>query len=459
MNKDDSDQRLLVDFLAGDENAFRQLVVRYSSLVHGVSMRILVDQDAAADIFQITFLELIKNASAIRKHQSLASWLYIVAYRNSLRLRSKKCRLREQPDVDMNQISDSSSFSKLRLRHELELMDEEINKLPAKLRDPLVLHYLMGKPQKVVAEELGVRASTVKGRLQRGKNQVRLKLAARGVSFGLVGIITFATEHAANADLRQLVDATVDTGSQNAQSSNPIMTPTSGGPQMTSFLRYTLAASVLGVVAAVSMIDGGSAVADPPNTLDFTVDAALASRLPLRLAQVDAQKTTVTKEATTLKYGDGKPDGKKSLAGTGELIAFTTSSKGRLVRAIKIHGSRYGYPKPPKEDFRILFLDEDMKKVLHVEKAPYSSFKRGASKWTTIRFKKPIEVPSKFWIGLDFNAERTKGVYVSYDTSTEGKYSRIGLPPDQEARQTKFAGDWMVQVMMVKKAFPESNKF
>jgi len=40
-------------------------------------------------------------------------------------------------------------------------------------------------------------------------------------------------------------------------------------------------------------------------------------------------------------------------------------------------------------------------------------------------------------------------VYVSYDTSTGGKHSRVGLP-GIEATQTDFGGDWMVEVQLAK---------
>lgn len=62
-----------------------------------------------------------------------------------------------------------------------------------------------------------------------------------------------------------------------------------------------------------------------------------------------------------------------------------------------------------------------------------------------MKFKKPVEVPNTFWIALDFRAHRTKGVYVSYDTSTGTQHSKTGIP----GRQTKdvdFGGDWMIRV-------------
>ena len=46
-----------------------------------------------------------------------------------------------------------------------------------------------------------------------------------------------------------------------------------------------------------------------------------------------------------------------------------------------------------------------------------------------------------FYICLDFNAERTKGVYVSHDAEGE---SLVGLPNKPAGRFT--GGDWMIRV-------------
>ena len=61
-------------------------------------------------------------------------------------------------------------------------------------------------------------------------------------------------------------------------------------------------------------------------------------------------------ETETLKYDDNKPDGKKSIAGSGEMIMFTMPEGGTTVKAVRIHCSRYGDKKAPKEDFLIYFL-------------------------------------------------------------------------------------------------------
>lgn len=160
-----------------------------------------------------------------------------------------------------------------------------------------------------------------------------------------------------------------------------------------------------------------------------------------------ANLTAAPSKGLVLKYHDGKADGKKSIAGSGEMIMFTLPTGKEKVTAIKIHGSRYGYPKAPKEDFIMHFLNEDASEVIHKEKVAYSKFKRGEDKWVEIKLKKKLKVPASFWVVLQFNAERTKGVYVSYDASTKGKYSKVGLPGEESA-QTAFGGDWMIEAIL-----------
>ncbi len=156
------------------------------------------------------------------------------------------------------------------------------------------------------------------------------------------------------------------------------------------------------------------------------------------------------KPTLIVKYHDGKAEGRKSIAGTGEMMEFTLPDKTQQLKGIQIHCARYGYPKAPKEDVEISIVSHDETDLLHTELVPYSKFKRGKnSRWTTLKFKKPIDVPEKFWVIVNFNAERTKGVYVSFDKSTGGKYSKTGVPGGDSQKVT-FGGDWMIQAMLTK---------
>jgi thiol-disulfide isomerase/thioredoxin len=174
-----------------------------------------------------------------------------------------------------------------------------------------------------------------------------------------------------------------------------------------------------------------------------------STTVPIRLVQNTTRATSQDRPPALLSYGDGKADGKKSYGGSGHFIRFVLPDGVTKVRGIRIHASRYGYPRAPDEDAEITLLSDDLEETLHTEAAPYRTFKRGKQGWVRVMFDEEVELPQKFWISLNFNAEQTKGVYVSYDTSTKGEYSRVGLPGDEEQpRETDFAGDWMIQVML-----------
>jgi hypothetical protein len=173
------------------------------------------------------------------------------------------------------------------------------------------------------------------------------------------------------------------------------------------------------------------------------VTGLLAALILSTVAHVEADDDT----AQTLKYGDGAADGKQSFGGSGQLMEFTLPEGKSKIAGLRIHGSRYGSPEAPDEKFLIYFLNANRDRVVATEMAPYSLFERGGEKWVTILFAEPVEMHSQFWVATDFRANQRKGVYVSYDTSTKGEHSRVGLP-GTPATETKFAGDWMIEVVM-----------
>jgi len=121
------------------------------------------------------------------------------------------------------------------------------------------------------------------------------------------------------------------------------------------------------------------------------------------------------------------------------------------LKGIRIHCARYGAPKTPDEFVAISIVSADETHLVHAESVPHAKFERGKSRWIAIKFEEPVKVPGKFWLIVDFDAERTKSVYVSYDTSTGGMHSRTGVP-GEKSKAVSFPGDWMVQAMFTKPA-------
>src|SRR5689334_22333368 len=90
-----SDAVLLERFISRrDQAAFETLVRRHGPMVLGVCRRLLHHWHDVEDAFQATFLVLVRRAAAIRKQDSVCSWLYGVAYRTALRARAARASRR-----------------------------------------------------------------------------------------------------------------------------------------------------------------------------------------------------------------------------------------------------------------------------------------------------------------------------------------------------------------------------
>jgi len=86
-----SDEELVLACQAGDEEAWSLLAARYQRLLYAIPRRAGLDEDAAADILQQTFLKLLENLQKIRQPAQIHAWLVTTARRETLHfLRQRK---------------------------------------------------------------------------------------------------------------------------------------------------------------------------------------------------------------------------------------------------------------------------------------------------------------------------------------------------------------------------------
>ena len=99
-----TDGQLLERFLSGGravaEAAFTLLVQRHGPMVLSVCQGVLGNRHDAEDVFQATFLVLARQAGSIRREDAVASWLYGVARRLSLRSRRRAAQRRANSSRD-----------------------------------------------------------------------------------------------------------------------------------------------------------------------------------------------------------------------------------------------------------------------------------------------------------------------------------------------------------------------
>ena len=181
-----SDSQLLNRYVDGRgrdsaaEAAFRELVDRHGPMVLAVCRQLLRHRHDADDAFQATFLVLVRKACSIRVDESLAPWLSSVAYRTARRAREVAGRYRpmdaERLEEPASPAPDDTYHYDLR-----PLLLEELERLPGKFREVIVLCHLEGKSHEEAARLLRWPVGTVSSRLSRGRRLLKTRLERRGM--------------------------------------------------------------------------------------------------------------------------------------------------------------------------------------------------------------------------------------------------------------------------------------
>jgi RNA polymerase sigma factor (sigma-70 family) len=174
------DEFLLKKFISlRDEIAFATLVRRHGRMVLNVARRVVGNPHDSEDVLQATFLVLAQKARLVANRDALASWLYRVAYRISLKAKARNDRRR----LVEKQVDVMAHFPTPRpqARDWETVLDEEINRLPEKYRLPIILCDLEGRSRKEVEQQLQVPAGTLSSRLATAKRMLADRLTRRGV--------------------------------------------------------------------------------------------------------------------------------------------------------------------------------------------------------------------------------------------------------------------------------------
>lgn len=174
-----------------DEAAFAALVARYGPMVMAVCRRRLDRSSDADDAFQATFLVLARKAAALRDPGRLGPWLHGVALRVARRARREALRRAARegqaapiPEIPAGDPQRDAERAELR-----SALDDELARLPGRLRDAVVSCDLLGLTHDEAARRLRWPLGTVKSRLAAARARLRGRLARRGLAPAVVAAL------------------------------------------------------------------------------------------------------------------------------------------------------------------------------------------------------------------------------------------------------------------------------
>ncbi len=183
------------------EDAFTTLVERHGPMVLRVGRSLLRNEHEAQDLFQSTFLVLARKARRIWVGDSLGPWLHGVACRVASDARKASSRRQTlERKVRAMSPSEPGTLPESEDRREMAAaLHEEIARLPESNRAAVVLCDLQGRTHAEAAAVLGWPVGTVKSRQARAREQLRGRLARRGLALSsgvIVALLAFEGESA-----------------------------------------------------------------------------------------------------------------------------------------------------------------------------------------------------------------------------------------------------------------------
>lgn len=172
----DEDFDIVAGLRRADAAAFDAMYARYRARIHGFLLRLSGRRDVAEDLFQETWINAARAAPRLREDTRLAPWLFTIA-------RNEWVSHRRWAMLDLSRVvtlGDDAHFTSRDAGPDEELaaseavrgLERAIGKLPAALREALVLVAVEGFDPKEAAAILNIRYDLLRQRVSRARERL-----------------------------------------------------------------------------------------------------------------------------------------------------------------------------------------------------------------------------------------------------------------------------------------------
>ncbi len=169
-----SDEELVKLTLAGDQEAFGELVNRYNKQIYSLAYRLTNNVADAQDLGQEAFVKIYQNLAKYEQDRDFFPWMYKVATnvfysilrRNSLKtVSTDEVAELEEREADWEMQPEKVA----EVKADRKILEQALAELPEKYRVPIVLRYLEDLSYQQIAEIMDLPVSTIETRLYRAK--------------------------------------------------------------------------------------------------------------------------------------------------------------------------------------------------------------------------------------------------------------------------------------------------
>ena len=186
MNGNLSDIELIRQVLReNNPRAFEMLMQRYSVQVYSAAMRLMHDEEDAAEVTQMAFIQAYKQLDSWQGG-NFGAWVTVIANHIGLRLLEKEKRRRfrtgaSQPygtEISIEDLSEDlpdEGYNEQK-EEQLQALEQAVAQLPEQEQQIIRWHYYEGVPLQKIADRLGQTENNIKVRLFRIRERLKKKI-------------------------------------------------------------------------------------------------------------------------------------------------------------------------------------------------------------------------------------------------------------------------------------------
>mgnify|MGYP001560506592 CR=1 FL=1 len=184
-----TDEEIAARVQGGDVESFGLLVERYEPKLMRYARKFLLATEDAQDVIQEVFIKSYSNIQGFDVARKFSSWIYRIAHNEFINAGKRRSRLAGFTlnfDIDLllpYAVAEETADGMTQKRELRELLDQSLEKLTPKYREPLVLYFFEEMDYQQISEVLQIPISTVGVRLQRGKAMLRKFVQSKDSSY------------------------------------------------------------------------------------------------------------------------------------------------------------------------------------------------------------------------------------------------------------------------------------
>ena len=172
----DDDFALIRRFIDGDESTFKVLMLKHKDKVRNLVFLTMGNRELVDDVSQEVFISVFNKLKFFRFESQFTTWLYRITV-NKCKDHLRKIKIRSIfipiKDTDENIGGFTKPSENIDVK---EVVQAAIEKLPEKLKVPLVMREMDGLSYKEIADQLFCEVGTIKSRIFRARETLKIFL-------------------------------------------------------------------------------------------------------------------------------------------------------------------------------------------------------------------------------------------------------------------------------------------